>query len=56
MVRAMVVRDGVRACACIGVVLRLKWFEREPCSMRKDCGCHTIVEGERIWYAGRSWW
>jgi hypothetical protein len=48
IVRAIMVRDGVRDCAWIGVVLGLKWFEREQCSMRKDCGCHTIVEGERI--------
>jgi hypothetical protein len=48
LVRAVMVRGGVRDCASVVVVLRLNWFERESCSMRKDCGCYTAVEGERI--------
>jgi hypothetical protein len=33
---------------CVVVVLGMKRFERESCSMRKNCGCYTVVVGERI--------
>jgi hypothetical protein len=36
LVRAMVVREGVRDCACVVVVLGLKWFERESCSIGRS--------------------
>jgi len=42
------VGDGVRDCASVVGVLGLKWFERESCSMPKDCGCQTVVEDEGI--------
>jgi hypothetical protein len=33
---------------CVVVVLGLKRFERELCSMRKNRGSYTVVVGERI--------
>jgi hypothetical protein len=33
---------------CVVVVVGLKRFECEWCSMRKNCGCYTVVAGERL--------
>jgi hypothetical protein len=41
---------------CVVVVLGLKWFKCEWCSMRKNCGCYRVVVKERIGYGGRGWW